>query len=87
MSENRYFVYMEEVLSTEELKTRLHQVIDVLTDEKKLQAIYTLLKDDLDPVLKDKLTSRAMRSNQDIKEGKVHDRNEAEQKLRSRLGI
>ncbi len=74
-------------MSTAELKARLHQVIDVLTDERKLQAIYTLLQDDLDPVLKDKLTSRALKSNQDIKEGKVHSRKEAEQKLRSRLGI
>ena len=47
-------------------------MIEHETDMTVLQAIHTILqKTSLNPVLKEKLTARALRSEEEIKEGRV----------------
>ena len=46
-----------------------------------------LLKSSLDPILKEKLTSRALKAEEDIKAGRVYTREELEKKLDSRLDL
>ncbi len=71
-----------------DIKTELRQLIDQETDQLILEAIRTLLKkSSLDPILKQKLSSRALQSEKNIKSGKVYDRSEAETRLKKRLGI
>ena len=53
----------------------------------KLESILKKEKQKLDPVLKDKLTSRALKANENIKEGKIYSRKEAEENLKNRMGI
>jgi hypothetical protein len=77
-----------ESMKAEDIKTELKDLIDQESDLHLLESIKSLLKKDkLNPTLKEKLTSRALKSEQDIKEGRVHTREEAEKILRSRLGI
>ncbi|MCG8321603.1 MAG: hypothetical protein MI921_19020 [Cytophagales bacterium] len=55
-----------------DIKTQLQKMIEQENDIHVLEAIRTLLqKTRLNPVLKDKLTSRAMRSDEDIKAGRI----------------
>jgi len=61
-----------------------------LSNENIIDKLESLLKDEqenLDPILKEKLTSRALKANENIKEGKVYSREEAEIKLKERMGI
>ena len=52
-----------------EIKTELQQLIEHETDMSVLQAIYTILiKTGLNPKLKEKLTLRALKSEEDINE-------------------
>ncbi|HNP19144.1 MAG TPA: hypothetical protein PKL31_11960 [Fulvivirga sp.] len=44
-------------------------------------------KENLDPIIKEKLTSRALKANEDIKDGRVYCRKKAEAKLKKRMGI
>ncbi|MEM8568039.1 MAG: hypothetical protein AAGF85_16375 [Bacteroidota bacterium] len=46
-----------------------------------------LQKSSLDPVRKEKLTSRALKANEDIKAGKVYSREAAEAKIKERMGV
>jgi len=70
-----------------DIKIELQALIEKETDSSILEAIGTLLrKSNLDPTLKQKLTSRALKSEEDIAAGRVMDRKELEQKLNSRLG-
>lgn len=70
-----------------DIKQELRSLIDQEKDLHILEAIRTLLqKSSLNPVLKEKLTSRALKSERDIKEGNVYTRAEMEKKLDSRLG-
>ncbi len=70
-----------------DIKIELQALIEKETDNSILEAIGTLLrKSNLDPTLKQKLTSRALKSEEDIAAGRVMDRKELEQKLNSRLG-
>tara|TARA_R110001599_G_scaffold221395_7_gene420034 strand:+ start:318 stop:461 length:144 start_codon:yes stop_codon:yes gene_type:complete len=46
-----------------------------------------LVKSSLDPNLREKLTSRALKAEEDIKAGKVYTREEFEKKLDSRLDL
>ncbi len=49
------------------IKSRLQKMIDEQEDERVLEAIYTLLQQtSLNPVLKEKLTSRAKKAEEDI---------------------
>ena len=55
-----------------QIKAELHKMIDNETDERILHEIKSILqKANLDQVLKDKLTSRALKSEKAIKEGRV----------------
>tara|TARA_R110001599_G_scaffold66041_1_gene186420 strand:+ start:2778 stop:3011 length:234 start_codon:yes stop_codon:yes gene_type:complete len=76
-----------------DLQTRkLHFIEEVLainseTIIDKLESVLKKERKSTDPVLKEKLTSRALKANEDIKEGRVHSRQEAEAKIKGRLGI
>jgi hypothetical protein len=64
----------------------LRTLIDNENDLRVLEAIRTLLvKTGLDPVIKEKLTSRALKAEEDIKAGRVYTREEIEKKLKSKL--
>jgi hypothetical protein len=64
-------------MSAGEIKTELQQMIQQETDLSVLQAIRTiLLKTSLNPKLREKLTLRALKSEQDIKEGRVFTKDE-----------
>ena len=60
-----------------EIRTELQQMIEHETDISVLQAIRTiLLKTRLNPILKEKLTIRALKSEEDIKTGRVFSKDE-----------
>jgi hypothetical protein len=70
-----------------DIKTELRELIEKETDRSILEAIKTLLKkSSLNPVLKQQLTSRALKADEDIAAGRVLDRKELESKLDVRLG-
>jgi hypothetical protein len=64
-------------MSAVEIKTELQQLIENETDLSVLQAIRTiLLKTGLNPILKEKLTQRALKSEENIKSGRVFTKEE-----------
>ena len=68
-------------MSAVEIKTELQQMIEHETDMSILEAIRTiLLKTGLNPVLKEKLTLRALKSEEDIKAGRVLSKEEVIQR-------
>jgi len=76
------------VMRAIDIKEELRVLIDQERDFHILEAIRTLLaKSSLNSTLKAKLTTRALKSEQDIKEGRVLSREEMERKLDNRLGI
>jgi hypothetical protein len=59
-------------MSTIEIKTELQQMIERENDMRILEAIRTILqKTSLNPMLKEKLTERALKSEKDIVEGRL----------------
>ncbi len=71
-------------------KLQFIQGILTVNDEKIIEKLESVLKDEQqksDPALKEKLTSRALKANEDIKSGKVYNREEAEKEIRKRMGI
>ena len=71
-----------------DIKTELRELIEKETDNSILEAIKTLLKkSSLNPALKEKLTSRALKAEKDISAGRVMDRKELESKLNDKLGL
>jgi hypothetical protein len=75
-------------MKTVDIKTELHELIEKETDSSILEAIKTLLKkSSLNPELKQKLTFRALKADEDIAAGRVMNRKELESKLNGRLGI
>ena len=57
-------------MTTAGIKTELQQMIEHETDMTVLQAIHTILqKTSLNPLLREKLTARALRSEEEIKGG------------------
>jgi len=69
-----------------DIKTELIQLIEQESDTHILEAIRTLLKKTtLNPVLKKKLSARSLKSEKDIKSGKVYNREEAERILKERF--
>jgi hypothetical protein len=76
-----------------DLQTRkLHFIEEILaiSSDKIIERLEIVLKEEqqeLDPILKEKLTSRALKANEDIKAGRVYSREEAEVKIQSRHGI
>lgn len=64
-------------MSDVEIRTELLRMIENETDLSVLQAIRTLLvKTALSPVLKEKITFRALKSEEDITLGRVYDKSE-----------
>lgn len=74
-------------MRSEDIKTELRELIENETDTSVLEAIKTLLKkSSLNPALKEKLTSRALKAEEDISAGRLMDRKEFELRLNDRLG-
>ncbi|GMQ24217.1 hypothetical protein Aoki45_08990 [Algoriphagus sp. oki45] len=74
---------MKEPRIKEELKT----LIENEDDFQLLESIKTLLvKSSLNPVLKDLLTSRALKAEEDIQAGRLYSRKELEKILEAKLG-
>jgi hypothetical protein len=64
-------------MSAVELKSELRNMIEQETDINILKAIHTILqKTSLNPVLKEKLTARANKSEDDIKAGRLFSKEE-----------
>ncbi|MEQ8424579.1 MAG: hypothetical protein RIA63_07700 [Cyclobacteriaceae bacterium] len=64
-------------MSALKLKTQLREMIERETDLSVLEAIRIILqKTSLDPVLKEKLSSRALKSEGDIKANRIFNREE-----------
>lgn len=75
-------------MKTRDIKGELITLIEREKDLHILEAIKTLLvKSSMDPVLKEKLTSRALNAEEDIQSGRVYTREEFEAKLDNRLGL
>ncbi len=75
-------------MGAKSIKSELIELIDREVDQEVLNAVYTLLtKTSLDPVLKEELTKRALRSEEDIKEGRLMNQVTFEKKIKDRLGI
>jgi len=74
-----------------DLETRkLHFIEEILaiSNEKVIEKLEEVLEKEqleLDPVLKEKLTSRAIKANEDIRVGRVYSREEAETKIDKRM--
>ena len=67
---------MNIVKKKEFIQSRLHQA-----DERLIDEVYEILRKE--DVLKAKLISRALKSENDIKEGKVFSRTEIEQRIKN----
>ena len=66
------FEIQKRTMSAIEIKTELQQMIEQEKDMSILEAIRTILqKTRLNPMLKEKLTERALRSEKDITEGRL----------------
>lgn len=75
-------------MSTADIKVELQKLIEQENDLDVLEAIKTLLKKtSQDHILKQKLTSRALASEKDIKEENVWNRQEIAKKIHERLGL
>lgn len=75
-------------MRTVDIKTELRELIEKETDISILEAIKILLeKSSLNPTLKEKLTFRALKAEEDISEGRLLNRQEVESKLKGMLGI
>ena len=76
-----------------DLQTRkLHFIEEILAISneaiiEKLESVLEKERKNLNPVLREKLISRALKANEDIKAGRVYSRQEAEAKIKERLGI
>ena len=73
-------------MSTTELKSELKLLIDSEPNASILEAIHSLLKSaSANDILKVKLSSRALKSEADIMEGRVMDRSEFEKRVKQGL--
>jgi hypothetical protein len=71
-----------------DIKQELGTLIEEENDLDVLEAVKTLLvKTSLDPILKEKLTSRALNAEEDIRAGRLYTREEFEKKMDGRLGL
>ena len=71
-----------------DIKHELRTLIEKENDLHILEEVRALLvKSSLDPMLKEKLTSRALRADEDIKAGRVYTREKLEKRLDNRLGL
>ncbi|MCH7413696.1 hypothetical protein MM213_09380 [Belliella sp. R4-6] len=70
------------------IKEEIRSLIEKENDHHVLELIKNLLtKSSLEPILKEKLTSRALNAEKNIREGEVYTREEVEKKLENSLGI
>ena len=68
-------------MSTAEIKTELQQMIERENDVSIMEAIRTILqKTNLNPLLKEKLIERALKSEKDITEGRLLSKEEIQQR-------
>jgi len=75
-------------MNATDIKTELRELIDNETDLHVLEAIKTLLiKSSLSPLLKEKLTSRALKSEKDIEKRKLLNREDFEEELNTRFDL
>jgi hypothetical protein len=76
-----------------DLKTRklnfIEEILAISSESliDKLESVLKKAQKNLNPVLQEKLTSRALKANEDIKAGRLYSRQEAESKINGRLGI
>lgn len=64
-------------MSTAEIKTELQRLIEQERDMSVLQAIHTILiKTGLNPKLREKLATRALKSEEDIRDNRVFSKEE-----------
>ncbi len=76
-------------MGTPQLREIVHDYINQ-ADERFIQLVYGMVQADkssLDSTLKEKLTARALTSEQDIKDGRVLSREEMDSKLDAKFGI
>jgi hypothetical protein len=71
-----------------DIKTELKELIENESDTNILEALKTLLiKSNLNSVTKEKLTSRALKAEEDIAQGRTMNRQELERDLDSKLNL
>lgn len=73
-------------METTTLKEELKQMIDQEDDLSILDAIKNLLNPTIDPILQEKLTSRALKSLEDIRAGRVLTKEEVIQRTNHLVG-
>lgn len=79
-------------MSSTQIREKLHQFIEQ-ADDRLLNMVFAMMEADLgneielDPSIEKEMKSRALKSEQDIKEGKVYTIEEAEARLNKRLGL
>lgn len=64
-------------LTIEQQKEEIKKLVDEQQDSAVIKEVYELLQPRLDPILREKLIARALRSEEDIKHGRVHTIEEA----------
>ncbi|AFL82701.1 hypothetical protein Belba_0029 [Belliella baltica DSM 15883] len=70
------------------IKEEIRSLIEKENDSHVLEVVKNLLtKSKLDPILKEKLASRALKAERDIDDGNVFTREELEEKLDKSLGL
>ena len=73
-------------MNTLKLKSEIKDILDQVDDMDILEAVRTILeKSRLDPMLRDKLTKRALRSEEDIKNGRLLTRDEVVERTNKSL--
>lgn len=84
MNENRYFVHM----NIETRKLHLFEAILSLNNEAIIDKLASVLEEEkLSPETQNIMESRALKAEEDIKEGRVYTLEQAETRLNARLGL
>ncbi|MEQ8712038.1 MAG: hypothetical protein RIC80_03425 [Cyclobacteriaceae bacterium] len=77
-----------EAMKVADIKLELKNLIDQETNLSLLETAKVLFtQNDFDPSIEEEMVSRALKSEQDIKEGKVYTTEEANARLNKRLGL
>jgi hypothetical protein len=84
---SKIIVNFSEVMKAD-IKAELKDLIDQETDLSLLEVVKALFtQEDYDPFVEKEMISRALKSEQDIKAGKVYTLGEAEDRLNERLDL
>ena len=76
------------IMKAIDIKTELKSLIEQETDLRVLEAVKALFtQKELDPTIEKEMISRVLKSEQDIKEGKLYTIEEAESRINKRLGL